>query len=105
MTTTHGTAEFACTAEPSSCVPRLFKERRSAVQERRKRARVRATPYGLGERGLKDIGIAWSEIEYMASNAVGEGHDPRRRRSSGSPLPLAALLRGSPPPPGYCRRP
>ena len=40
----------------------------SALQERRKREKVRAALYGLNGRDLKDIGIAHGEIEYVASN-------------------------------------
>ena len=39
-----------------------------ALQERRKREKVRAALYGLNDRDLKDIGIAHGEIEYVASN-------------------------------------
>jgi uncharacterized protein YjiS (DUF1127 family) len=39
-----------------------------ALQERRKREKVRAALYGLNSRDLKDIGIAHGEIEYVASN-------------------------------------
>jgi uncharacterized protein YjiS (DUF1127 family) len=40
----------------------------NALQERRKRAKVRAALYGLNGRDLQDIGIAHGEIEYVASN-------------------------------------
>ena len=40
----------------------------NALQERRKREKVRAALYGLNGRDLKDIGIAHGEIEYVASN-------------------------------------
>jgi uncharacterized protein YjiS (DUF1127 family) len=39
-----------------------------ALQERRRREKVRAALYGLNGRDLKDIGIAHGEIEYVASN-------------------------------------
>ena len=39
-----------------------------ALQERRKREKVRAALYGLNGRDLKDIGIAHGEIEYVASH-------------------------------------
>ena len=45
-----------------------------ALQERRKREKVRAALYGLDGRDLKDIGIAHGEIEYVASN---RSVDPR----------------------------
>ena len=40
----------------------------SALQERRKREKVRAALYALNGRDLHDIGIAHSDIEYVASN-------------------------------------
>lgn len=40
----------------------------NALQERRKRERVRAALYGLNARDLHDIGIAHSDIEYVATN-------------------------------------
>ena len=40
----------------------------NAVQERRRREKVRAALYGLNGSDLKDIGIAHGEIEYVASN-------------------------------------
>jgi uncharacterized protein YjiS (DUF1127 family) len=39
-----------------------------ALQERRKREKVRAALYGLNGRDLKDVGIAHGEIEYVASH-------------------------------------
>jgi uncharacterized protein YjiS (DUF1127 family) len=49
----------------------------SALQERRKRARLRATLYSLADRDLKDIGVAWSEIEHLALNGTDVRVDPR----------------------------
>ena len=40
----------------------------NALQERRKREKVRATLYGLNGRDLQDIGISYGEIEYVASH-------------------------------------
>ena len=40
----------------------------NALQERRKREKVRAALYGLNGRDLHDIGIAHSDIEYVASH-------------------------------------
>jgi uncharacterized protein YjiS (DUF1127 family) len=40
----------------------------SALQERRERNKVRAALYALNGRDLHDIGIAHSDIEYVASN-------------------------------------
>jgi uncharacterized protein YjiS (DUF1127 family) len=39
-----------------------------ALQDRRRRAKVRAALYALNGRDLHDIGIAHSDIEYVASN-------------------------------------
>ena len=39
-----------------------------ALQERRKREKVRAALYGLNGRDLQDIGIAHGDIEYVAAN-------------------------------------
>ena len=40
----------------------------NALQERRKRRKVRAALYGLNGCDLKDIGISRGVIEYVASN-------------------------------------
>ena len=40
----------------------------NALQERRKRAKVRAALYGLDSCDLKDIGISHGAIEHVASN-------------------------------------
>jgi uncharacterized protein YjiS (DUF1127 family) len=50
-------------------VPGFIGECWNALQERRKRAKVRAALYGLNGRDLKDIGIAHGEIEFVASNS------------------------------------
>ena len=49
-------------------VPGFIRRCWSALQERRKRAKVRASLYALTGRDLHDIGIAHSDIEYLASN-------------------------------------
>ena len=41
----------------------------NALQERCKRAKVRAALYGLNARDLHDIGIAHGDIEYVVTNA------------------------------------
>jgi len=46
----------------------------SALQERRKREKVRAALYALNGRDLHDIGIVDSDIDYVASN---RDSDPR----------------------------
>ena len=49
-------------------VPGFIRRCWSVLQERRKRAKVRAALYALNGRDLHDIGIAHSDIEYVASN-------------------------------------
>ena len=49
-------------------VPGFIRRCWSALQERRKREKVRAALYALNGRDLHDIGIAHSDIEYLASN-------------------------------------
>ena len=49
-------------------VPGFIRRCWSALQERRKREKVRAALYALNGRDLHDIGIAHSDIDYVASN-------------------------------------
>ena len=49
-------------------VPGFIRRCWSALQERRKREKVRAALYALNGRDLHDIGIAHGEIEYVASH-------------------------------------
>jgi uncharacterized protein YjiS (DUF1127 family) len=72
-------ADLGKTAERARQLSTLLRRCWSALQERRKRARLRDTLYGLGSRDLKDIGIAWSEIEYLALNGTEVRVDPRRQ--------------------------
>ena len=51
----------------------------NALQKRREREKVRAALYGLNGRDLHDIGIAHSDIEYVAANP---DIDPRGIRSA-----------------------
>ena len=46
----------------------------NALQDRRKHRKVRAALYAMDDRSLKDIGIAYGEIEYVASHP---DSDPR----------------------------
>jgi uncharacterized protein YjiS (DUF1127 family) len=80
MTAIQRTAEFAQTAEPTLNISAFFRRCWSALQEWRKRARLRAALYAMPDRHLRDIGIAWSEIEYLAVNGTDERIDPRRHR-------------------------
>ena len=56
------------TAVSKRQVAGFIRRRWDALQERRKREKVRAALYGLNGRDLKDIGIAHGEIEYVASH-------------------------------------
>lgn len=49
-------------------IPRLIGVCWNALQERRKRAKVRAALYALDGRDLHDIGIAHGDIEYVAAH-------------------------------------
>jgi uncharacterized protein YjiS (DUF1127 family) len=80
MTTIHRTTEFAQIAELMPRVSAFFKRCWSALQERRKCARLRAALYALPDRHLRDIGIARGEIEYLALNGSDERVDPRWHR-------------------------
>ena len=71
MTTTYMAAGLGQGSAPTSCVARFVKRCWIAFQERRERARLKATLYGMPDRELKDIGITRSEIEYVALNFPG----------------------------------
>ena len=60
-------------------VPVVLSRCWSALQERRKRARLRGALYALPDCDLRDIGISSSEIEYLALNGTDERVDPRGR--------------------------
>ena len=49
-------------------IPRFIRSCWNTLQERRKRAKVRAALHALNGRDLHDIGIAHGNIEYVASN-------------------------------------
>ena len=49
-------------------VPGFIRRCWSALQERRRREKVRAALYVLNDRDLHDIGIAHGDIEYVAAN-------------------------------------
>lgn len=63
----------------AATVSALIKRYWTALQERRKRARLRAALYALPDRVLRDIGVSRSEIEYLAQNGTDEWVDPRGR--------------------------
>lgn len=79
MTTIHRVAKVVETAEPAARVPAFIRRCWHALQERRKRDRLRAALYALPERNLRDIGISLSEIEYLALHGTDERVDPRKR--------------------------
>lgn len=53
---------------PIRQAPGFIRRCLDALQARRKRARIRAALYGLSNHELKDIGIAFDAIEYVAAN-------------------------------------
>ena len=63
-------------------VPGFIGECWNALQERRKRARLRTELYDLGDLELRDIGITRGEIEYFASNPSIDRHADRLRLAS-----------------------
>jgi uncharacterized protein YjiS (DUF1127 family) len=79
MSMSHRTAEYVETAELAPHVPAFIRRCWHALQQRRKRTRLRAALYALPERNLRDIGISFSEIEYLALYGADEREDPRRR--------------------------
>jgi len=58
----------------------VFKNCWNAFQEWRKWERLRRDLYSLSDQELKDIGITYGEIDYVASN---QNTDPRGIRSVG----------------------
>ena len=53
---------------PTRQVPGFIMGCWNALQDRRRRAKVRAALYALNGRDLHDIGIAHGDIEYVASH-------------------------------------
>jgi len=80
MTTIDRTEEFVQTARLTPRISAFCKRCRSALQERRKRARLRAALRALPDRILKDIGVSREDIEYLARNGTDERVDPREGR-------------------------
>ncbi|MDF0578582.1 DUF1127 domain-containing protein [Bradyrhizobium yuanmingense] len=78
MSTIYGATRLGQTAASTRRVSSLFKTYWSALQERRKRQRLRATLCNLSDRELMDIGTTRGEIDYVASNRL---VDPRGIRS------------------------
>jgi uncharacterized protein YjiS (DUF1127 family) len=80
MTTIHRLSELRLPTLSLLHLTGVFKTWSGKLQERRKRARLRAILYGLQDRELKDIGVTRSEIEYVALNP---SIDPRGKRYPG----------------------
>jgi uncharacterized protein YjiS (DUF1127 family) len=74
MSTTYGATRLGQTAVSTRRVSSFFKKYWGALQERRKRQRLRATLCNLSDRELMDIGTTRGEIDYVASNRL---VDPR----------------------------
>jgi uncharacterized protein YjiS (DUF1127 family) len=79
MSTTYGATGLGQTAVSTRRVSSFFKTYWGALQERRKRQRLRATLCDLSDRELMDIGTTRGEIDYVASN---RSFDPRGIRST-----------------------
>jgi uncharacterized protein YjiS (DUF1127 family) len=79
MSTTYGATGLGQTAPSTRRVSSFFNRCWSALQERHKRQRLRATLCDLSDRELMDIGTTRGEIDYIASN---RGIDPRGIRSA-----------------------
>jgi uncharacterized protein YjiS (DUF1127 family) len=78
MSTTYGATGLGQTAASTRRVSSFFKRYWGALQERRKRQRLRATLCDLGDRELMDIGTTRGEIDYVVANP---SIDPRGIRS------------------------
>ncbi|MEA2795802.1 MAG: hypothetical protein QOI87_3182 [Bradyrhizobium sp.] len=75
MSTTHGATDLSLTTTASTRhVSGVFKRYWDAIQERRKRERLRTDLCNLNDCGLMDIGITRGEIDYVVSN---RSNDPR----------------------------
>jgi uncharacterized protein YjiS (DUF1127 family) len=79
MDAIYSLVELTQTLVPARLGLTFLKSSWGALQEWRKRQRLRATLYDLSDRELMDIGITRGEIDYVASN---RGIDPRGIRSA-----------------------
>ena len=68
MSTTYRETGLGQTAASTRRVSSFFKKYWGAFQERRKRQRLLANLCDLSDRELMDLGIARSEIDYLASH-------------------------------------
>jgi uncharacterized protein YjiS (DUF1127 family) len=78
MNTTYSTKGLAQTTASTRHVSSVFKRCWDALQERRKRQRLRADLHNLNDFELMDIGITRGEIDYVVLN---RSIDPRGVRS------------------------
>lgn len=67
MSTIHGVTELRANAVPARRVSKFLKALLGAVQERRKRNKLRTALYDLSDTELMDIGTTRGEIDYVAS--------------------------------------
>jgi uncharacterized protein YjiS (DUF1127 family) len=79
MDAIYSLVELTQTLVPARLGLTFLKSSWGALQEWRKRQRLRATLYDLSDRELMDIGTTRGEIDYVASN---RGIDPRGIRSA-----------------------
>ena len=80
MTTIDRTGEFVQAARLTPRISGFCKKCSSALQERSKRARLRAALHALPDRILRDIGVSPEDIEYLARNGTDGRVDPREGR-------------------------
>jgi uncharacterized protein YjiS (DUF1127 family) len=78
VNTAHGATDLGQTTGSTRRVSSFLKSYWGAVQEWRKRERLRADLCSLSDRELMDIGITRCEVDYVASN---RSIDPRGIRS------------------------
>jgi uncharacterized protein YjiS (DUF1127 family) len=79
MNTAHSAAWLEQTFTSTRHVSGLLWRFWEAFQQRRERQKLRAALYNLNDAELQDIGVARSEIDYVASN---RDIDPRGIRSA-----------------------
>jgi uncharacterized protein YjiS (DUF1127 family) len=77
MNTAHSAIGLERMTGSTRRVANFFKRYWGAIQERRKRERLRADLSDLNDWELQDIGITRGEIDYIASN---RSIDPRANR-------------------------
>ena len=80
MSTIYQTTGLVQTTDSQRRNVSVFRNCWNAFQEWRKWERLRRDLYSLSDQELKDIGITYGEIDYVASN---QNTDPRGIRSVG----------------------